>query len=665
MQFNVQLTTCVRNKEKLLTVSRNNHHNALVWHNLSSALLVVCAIVISVSFAVAQSADTVQLKEVEVTAVRDTIDVRRSAIDRTVITESDIRSRAPYQLPDLLTTVPGLFMRQYGGLGGMSSVSVRGGSSSQALVMIDGLRLNTLQNGMQDLATVPLAFVHTIDVRKGALGAVDGANAMTGTVEMRLRVPDEPLRIEVMGGEFDTYKVQTQATFHTNSLHCGIAGDYFSTAGSFPYAFTSNGETVSINRSNAEATVVSGVLRLETNGQTSLTAIARYSDRGVPGAVVDDVVSQSFAALRETDVLCQGGMQLVRDGAHSVRGDGAIRYLHVHYRDPQPSFAGPAGVNAQYRTTEVTGGLSWMYSHDAYSHTVKVTAATSALNSTTFPTDLIDNANRNTLSVSYRVEYASDYIVIEGSSRGELYSDVANALAGGIGVAWLVNNSTTVRTHLGTGYRPPTFNELYYLNYGNRNLKPERSVMASVGLWHKPASWITADASLYWSAIQDLIVSVPVSPVLTSAFNIGSARTIGAEALVAATLMSDRLTLQYSYAIQHSTDETNRSGIHGSPVPYTPVELISASAEWKDEAPFFRLEWNYTGHRYAQPGGEPTSLLRPYQLLNCAIGTRIQGVSTTGAVQIRMDNVLNESYEVVRGYPMPGRMLKIVFEVSP
>jgi outer membrane cobalamin receptor len=205
---------------------------------------------------------------------------------------------------------------------------------------------------------------------------------------------------------------------------------------------------------------------------------------------------------------------------------------------------------------------------------------------------------------------------------------------------------------------------MYFLNYGNASLLPERSIMASVGTLWQPVSWIGLDAALFASTIEDLIVSVPTSPVVTSASNVGRASSIGAEVSVKASALDNRLTGAWNYTVQDVRDQTGRPGLDDTPIVYVPVEMIHMHFLWNDGMVIGRVEWSYTSHRYAQAGGEITSLLERYQIFNAALGVMFTGNVLSGGVQLRMDNVFDERYAIVRGYPMPGRMLRLMLETK-
>ena len=102
---------------------------------------------------------------------------------------------------------------------------------------------------------------------------------------------------------------------------------------------------------------------------------------------------------------------------------------------------------------------------------------------------------------------------------------------------------------------------------------------------------------------------------MTSAQNVGEAQSVGLESNVVGAFFNNDLITTWSYTLQQVVDKTGRDGINGTLIPYTPVEMIALTALYDNGTVLARGEWTYTSHRYAQPGGEYSSLMPSYALL--------------------------------------------------
>jgi len=610
--------------------------------------------------------DTVRLRAVQVTA--DAEQDHALGVGITRVTEQRLRELRPLQISDALQQVPGLFLREYGGVGGLKSVSLRGGSAAQTVILLDGLSWNAAQSGQADLQTIPAAFVQQITVERGGLGAIHGANAMTGALIMDLQVPQRGVTALVDGGSFDTWRTSLSAGATTGLWRIGGGVDAYGSAGSYPYAVDHDGETVDVNRTNADVRSLSGIVRAEFHGamRSSVTAMARSAERGVPGAVVQNAVTQQQARLVDRDAMVHVRSNILPIYRHSVWLDAGLRLLDQHYTDPQASFAGPSGIDAEFSLRDAVVALHGVHLERASDWVTRyrIELGYVDLRGTSLQPGLGDLVVRRHAGANVDTELGlSDQLVVQGALRADAYSDAGAALNGFLGARLRASEETVVSASVGTGFRPASFNELYFLNYGTSDLRPERSVTISVEAEWQPLSWVSWNLSTYVNRFTDLIVSVPLSPVVTSARNVGAAWGAGVESTVTAHLPSNVETV-WTYTLQELRDATGRAGVDGTRIPYVPVELIGVQTTWRPGVFRLSMDYQYTSYRYAQAGAEFTSILTPYHLLGAAAAVAITGSVMTGDVMLRIDNLLDERYQVVRGYPMPGRQVRLSVRVS-
>ncbi len=610
--------------------------------------------------------DTVQMRSVQVTAeaVADPI----VGVATTRVTEQQLRELRPLQISDALQRVPGLFIREYGGVGGLKSVSMRGGSAAQSLILLDGMAWNSAQNGQIDLQTIPAAFVREISVERGGLGAIYGANAMTGAVRLDLTVPRQGLSMMVDGGSFDTWRSGVSGGVSSGLWSVGGGVDAYGSAGSFPYQIDHNGEVVDVNRANADVRTLSGIARIEYQGafRTSVTAMARTGDRGVPGAVVENAVTQQRARMADSDVMLQVRSKIVPIAHAPVWIDAGLRLLEQHYTDPDATIAGPAGIDAQYDLRDAVVALHGQYLERAsdWSTHYRVEGGYVDLRGTSLQPGVGERVVRRHLGARVESDLGlSEVVRIQGALRVDTYSDAGTAFTGLLGARMRTSEQFSMSASLGTGFRPPSFNELYFLNYGTSDLRPEHSVTLGVDAEWKPLSWITWNVSAYGNRFTDLIVSVPLSPVVTSARNVGAAQGVGMEWTLTAQVLP-ALMASWTYTLQELRDATGRAGLDGTRIPYVPVEMIGVQTTWRPGVWRLTADYQYTSHRYAQAGSEYTSLLAPYHLLGAAVAVAVAGQSVNGDVMLRVDNLLDAPYQVVRGFPMPGRQVRLSVRAS-
>ncbi len=147
------------------------------------------------------------LEQVVVTATKIEEAIEDVAQDVTVITKREIESGSYRNISEVVRNVAGLNLFEYGNPGSSASVSLRGSTSEQVLVLIDGKRLNKPGDGQVDMNTIPIPLenIERIEILRGASSALYGADAMGGVINIITKIPDEPAtNLSALYGRFVT-----------------------------------------------------------------------------------------------------------------------------------------------------------------------------------------------------------------------------------------------------------------------------------------------------------------------------------------------------------------------------------------------------------------------------------------------------------------------------
>jgi outer membrane cobalamin receptor len=604
-----------------------------------------------------------------VTALRWTADITGAGPARSVLTREVIDRMSPMSMAATMTLFPGVFVRDYGGLGGLQLVSLRGGSSAQALVMLDGARLSSAQNGSIDLASIPVRTIDRVEVIRGGASALYGANALTGALDVHLRLADTASVSGLLAhGAFNEWRSAVGATLSIGQgARLGVDVDMLGTRGSFPFQTTQFGTAFEVNRQNGDVRHVRGLARLELGDRHAATLILRSADRGVPGAVVQGSITQARARLRDDDLMAIVRSVLFESATDRLTVLTSIRHLDQHFADPDATIIGTQGIDVRYVQRDAMLSAVWRHQKADWLTTLRLDASHADLRGASILTSSGEAVQRRSISAAadaIRLDLFASDVELRMALRADVFSDVGVALSPMIALRRPLAEGLAVRAGWSMSFRPPTFNELYYLNYGTRDLRSERASTFDVGVVAQPWSWCTIDLTAYSAMIRDLIVSVPVSPVLTSAQNVGRVTSQGAELVVRAHGFDGQLLAQWSYTLQLMRDATGRPALDGRLVPYAVPELASALLQWDVGSWFVSAQWSYTGYRYALPGEPRELMLEPFALTSLQAGLRMHGHYLRANVMLQCDNLFDASYQVVRGYPMPGRAMRVIAGVE-
>ena len=179
----------------------------------SAALIALCAP------ALAQSnfnLGSVPDESVVVSATRLATPISEVGSSVTVITAADIEARQERSLPDALETVPGLFIEQSGGLGGQTSIFMRGANSNQTKVLLDGIDIAdpSTPNDAADIGKLLTGDIARVEVLRGPQSGLYGSDAIGGVINIITKSGEGPLKLtaQAEGGSFDTFNQRASAS---------------------------------------------------------------------------------------------------------------------------------------------------------------------------------------------------------------------------------------------------------------------------------------------------------------------------------------------------------------------------------------------------------------------------------------------------------------------
>lgn len=617
--------------------------------------------------------DSLREREILVDASPWHVALRNNIRSRMIFTRRQMEVLAPSQARDVLTLVPGVFVRDYGGANALQTVSFRGGSSSQALLLIDGARMSSAQNGSADISMIPMRFVSSVNVSRGGSSALHGANALSGVVDMRMRLPlEKRIRLAAMGGSFDQWSLTAGTTQYVGGLAIGADIEHMGSMGSFPFTTSQFGSTYEINRQNNDIRSTRAILRLENQNDDAMTILVRNVDRGVPGAVVQGNITQTRARMQDADIIGLWTIGLNPSPWSSWKWTGSARYLDQAYQDPDATIIGSQGIDVRYIQRDVTQSIV-REPHDvlnAREGTLSL-AGRFDVSYADIRGQSLQGADgtiyRGSLGTTIDARFSgasADHPSFQAALRSEYFTDIGVVFSPLVGAQLPLSDVFSLRALWSYNVRPPSFNELYYLNYGTKDLRPERSSTAEIAMHVQPAYWLETELLAYSMRTIDQIVSVPISPVITSAQNVGAAQTYGAELVLRAKALDDRLRFQYSYALMLARDATGRPYLDGTFLPYAPPEVISGLVMYTGKQWFTSASLNYTSYRYHATGNVYASLLQPFTIIGWQGGVRLRSERTNLDMRLQCDNLFDVSYVVVRGFPMPGRTVRLVVSME-
>ena len=211
----------------------------------------------------------------------------------------------------------------------------------------------------------------------------------------------------------------------------------------------------------------------------------------------------------------------------------------------------------------------------------------------------------------------------------------------------------------------PTFNDLYYLQIGNTSLRPEKAHEYGIGMtWNSRrigcVKYIALTADGYYNNVTDKIVAFP-STYIWKMVNFGKVEIWGLDATIATEIDIARKTsamLSASLSIQDAQNKTSGSPTYGSQLPYT--AKVSGGISLIINTPWLTIGYSATGQgkRYSMAQNIREYQLSPYMEHTVSLSRRFDlGDGRNINLQLSMNNITDEQYEIIKYYPMPGRSL--------
>lgn len=594
-----------------------------------------------------------------------------------VIDAGRIEASGAQDLGDVVAHAPGVFVRRYGGLGGLRTVSLRGTSPQQVALFVDGVRYGSSSESGFDLGNIPAAALERVEVVRGGDAALFGANSLGGAVNVitGASVPGG-MRIGATGaiGSFGERSLGMHGAtrFGGHSVNLAVHGT--ESSGDYPFIYNEFGETVEAHRSNGDFDNLYGRAgwSWQPNGGWNFGASAQAYDteRGVPGAVVQGSREQLRARLQESDIFVTAHAERsIGRWVVSLSGNG--RRNDLRYVDPDARLNGPDGIDNSYDRSEagLTGKAIWFPDDNTLlSGTLEADAA--YLSGDNLDPSVGSSVNRRRLGSGLRGtrRFAGGWfgteLKLDAGLRFDFFSDLNTQLAPSVGLVWRpFEEPLRFRAHLARNYRAPSFSEQYYLNFGNADLNVERSESISLGATWEATPRLVVEAGLFGIDTRDLIVSIPRSPVSWSARNVGHVVSRGLELGTVGSFLDGLLDAQLSYTLMEALD---RSGgiTEGHLLPYAPQELFNGILGLNRWGVTLSGSWEYVSHRHTLAYNTAEGALPHYLLINAGLAARHRfgRIELTGRLNVL--NLFDEEYQVVRNYPMPGRSLRLECGVS-
>lgn len=632
-----------------------------------------------------------------------------------VVTIEKLERSGALLLSDAVKQMAGVTLKDYGGVGGMKTVSARGLGSQFSTLTIDGVAVNDCQNGQVDLGRYMLGNSSMVSLTNGlqdemlmsARSSAAGSVINMETQEPRF-LPGEQThgRIGLEGGSFGLLSPSLLVEQRiSRKMSLSMWGNWLQSRGDYPFTLyytPSHKDSSSVERREHSAMWMgTGDINFfyDISPSRMLTAKVHYVQgyHELPGPV-------AFYAKRGTeDTREKLFFSQVKYSSHhrltSYQIIGKYQYTFDLYEDSA------ARTITRYLRNEYDQQEGYLSGSMLWRATERLSASVAADGALgTLHSNLSRNSDvqRKTLLATTTLRYQHPRVTAKGQLLSTLVSDDASSDGkvsysrlspyAGISVRPLAITNIRLRYFFKSTYRVPNFNEMYYFVMPLDTLRPECANQHNIGITLPPHIHYCKDSTrnisysatidAYHNKVTDKIIAVPKQNMfIWSTLNLGLVEINGLDVKGIAEWKwslkgsnvddadeeeSIGLSLTATYSYQKALDKTDPKDIkrYNNQIPYTPRH--SGGIALYISTPWVNLGYNYmqVGERYSQHQNTEESRLEPYSLHDIAIDHSFHCGAFGLKVQAQVLNLFNKQYEVVRSYPMMGRnyRLKIIFE---
>lgn len=609
-----------------------------------------------------------------------------------------MRRRGVTDIADALRRMAGVNLRDYGGAGGLKTVSVRGLGAAHTAVSYNGLPVADARNGSIDLSRFTTDRLATVGLEVGDAGdfLAPVRSLAAARVVLTSPLPDPAADPADADRRLSGSATLRQGSFGTVSPSVSLAGpvgtktalgvsaDFFHARNDYPFTLENGVATERRRREgsrmqtwNAEAV---GRTRLE-GGELRYLATWSDSHRRLPGSV-------HYYTAKATEHLTEraaaaGSTWRQRFGRWEAMAAAKFDYSLSDYTDRSAQYPG-GRLEQRYHQRQwyATAGTAVSLGSVRLAYAADGEAASLNSNLSTDP-----HASRLTLLQALSARWQWHGLTLTGRATlhlcdnrrdGATPARNARRLTPMASAVWTVRETEhtawRVRAFYHELFRLPTFTESYFYHLGSQDLRPELTRQAGGGttlLLRDATPWwpmLTVTADAYHNRVSDLIMSIPYNLFVWRTTNVGRAVTTGLDVTLESRFRPaprHALLLAANYSLQHAEDRSlEGTATYGRQMAYTPRHSGATSLSWENpwcnlvvHTTFASSRWSNNEHLAGTglPGYAETGFAayRSWTLRRCRLAARADLV-----------NAFDKQYAVIRRYPMPGRAYRLSLTVA-
>jgi len=611
------------------------------------------------------------LEQVVVTAGRMETKVIHTPSRIEVLDKIKLSSVNGSRLADALSMAYPLVIKSYGIVPALNMPGMNGMGSEHTLVILDGIKMNSAQNSVFDLSLLPLESVERIEIQGNGAGSLYGSDAMAGVISVFTEYNGIPTNDNFLNVNFSSSRTSYRTEKHLLKLSKGFkgisAGMFFNREngrGNYEYYFNDGTGNILKERSNSSFSNFDFGLTLQffpdSLSRFRLFSIYISQEKELPGhetgipSPISGQIDKNWNSI----------LSYYRLFSSSVSLNASLGFQN----NLQRYWIRPL-TNSVYKNL----ATSFQTHLRADFNDIKLSAGYEFMNAKTESRELASLVNRNVHSAFFSSEVnISDFIRFFPSLRFDNYSDLSKEVITGrlgVNIRPVKSLNLHVRANIGTNFRAPTFNDLYWKDSGNRDLNPEKSTNSEVGAilifpWFLN---LTLEGGYTYINSVDKIVWTPKTAFIWTPKNISTSYSKVAFANITTQKSFNEIFVSLSGGVTFTEARKTSRDFPTDPsfdkyIFYVPRQSIKASAQFIWNSYGLNFFYTHSGMRFADMENKIT--LPPHNILDANIFWKFSLYKIGGEIRLEANNITNSDFQVISGYPMPLRNYLIKFSLN-
>lgn len=565
---------------------------------------------------------------------------------------------------EVLSSIPTINLKQYGGIGSLATPSIRGTGSNQTVISLNKIPLTTSANPFFDLNLLPVELINSVNIITNGSSSLFGSGSIGGTLDFETKTNKRRFISPYFSiGSFGYLKASiSQNNIIPMQPKLSNSISYESYLGDYPITFNQFGEIIDTFRTNSKykSLKLSNLFDVEINDKLIFNSISFFSSnyQEQPGAVLIGRLEDENDLLKQLNLISINsiGYKLRKSNLNFVN---LLSIKNIDYNTNEELL----NNQSRFSAFDMTNLLNYTVDSKIIGqYKIGLGFDYNQLVGNMLQKKIGNFIQRNNLYLSFSTNNLIFYLPINYSISLRIdkmfnYDKIAYSWL--ISLNYFLSDELKINAVASSNFRFPSFNEMYYFNYGNINLLPEKSISAETSLDYR-SNLTNIQITGFINDINDKIVSIPKSTLIWTAQNFGKVMNYGVELSSQLFIFQRNVSINYNYILQTSFDNNINSKYYKSILPYIPQEKIDLSVIFNKSDFSFALNLHRNSYQYYLPENSIEYIIPSNLLINASLLYNADFFkSFPFYISLNINNLTDNIYEIVKNYPMPGRSITL------